>query len=822
MSELRSQIRLAVRRLRRAPVFTTIAVITLAVGIGANAAIFSVVDGVLLRGLPYPNAERLVGVGHLAPNLSSDRLNLSPGDYFTYRAEAHTIQDLGLMEDDEVTITGSGEPERVPAIAVTERTLPLLGAVPLIGRVFGPADDVPGGPLTTVLSYGYWQRRFAGRKDVVGRSLTIDGRAFEVIGVLPESFQILEHRADLYLAAQLDPAHAIMAGFNYPGMARLAPGVTIEQANQELDRILPREVARYPGPVSLDQFHQAGFRSAVRPLKDDVVGDVGPMLWVLLGTVGIVLLLACANVANLFMVQAEGRQREMAVRTALGASRGRIVGGFVTESLVLGLIAGTVGVGLAYGGLRLLLTLGPDLPRLGAIGIDGPVLGFTAAVSLLAGLLFGLMPALRYGRPNLIAGLKEGGRGSSGGRERHRIRNGLVVVQVALALVLLIGSGLMVRSVLALRHVDPGVRRPDEVLTFRVDVPSAEVAQSGDVAELERTLLARLEQIPGVTSAGGSSKLALDGGTGSNSPILVEDQEAAQEKLPPLMRFVFSSPGYLETLGTPLLAGRMLTWDDVSQRAKVVVVSERVARQYWGDPTAAIGRRIRDFIGATPVWYQVVGVVADVRDAGVSQPAPPLIYWPMALAHFWDESLFVPRGFNVVVRASRERVPSLLPEIRSAVWSVNRDLAIARVTTLGALVRHSMARASFAMVMLAIAALVALILGLVGIYGVISYIVAQRTREIGVRIALGARPGEVRGMVVRQAAVVAAIGLAVGLVAAFVLSRLMASLLYGVRPFDPLTYGGVAAIIAGVVLLASYLPARRAAGIDPVTALRAE
>ena len=821
MLELWSHVRVALRRLRRAPAFTAIAVFTLAVGIGANTAIFSVVGGVLFRPLPYPDADRLMSVGHVAPAMLSDRMSLSTGDYFTYRSDAHTIEDLGLIEDDQVTITGLGDPERLPAIGVTDRTFPVLGAVPVLGRLFGPADDAPGAALTAVLSYGYWQRQFGGRPDVVGTSLTMDGRAFQVIGVLAEGFQILERRADVYFALRLDPARAQLAGYNFPAIARLGPGATIEDANRELDRLLPLEASRYPGPVTLEQVQQSGFRAAVRPLKDDVVGEVASMLWVLLGTVGIVLLMACANVANLFMVQAEGRQREVAVRTALGASRRRIVAGFVTESVMLGLAAGVVGVGLAYGGLRVLVALGPDLPRLSAVGIGPLALAFTALVSVAAGLLFGLVPAARYGRPDPIVGLKEGGRGSSGGRDRHRIRNGLVVVQVALALVLLIGSGLMVRSVQALRRVDPGVRRPDEILTFRFDVPSGVVAAAADVVTLERAILDRLREIPGVVAAGGSSKLALDGTSGANSPIVVEGREPAQGTLPPLSRFVFTSPGYLETLGTPLLAGRLLTWDDVAERAKVVVVSERVARQTWGEPAAAIGRRIRDFIGA-PVWYEVVGVVGDVRDTGVSLPVAPLVYWPLAVAHFWEEDLLVPRSFNVAVRAPAGRVASLLPEVRSAVWAVNRDLAVARVTTMSALVRHSMARASFAMVMLGIAALVALVLGLVGIYGVISYIVAQRTREIGVRIALGARPGLVRGMVVRQAGAVAAVGIAIGLLTALALSRLMASLLFGVRPFDPLTYGGVAAVIAGVVLLASYLPARRAAGIDPVTALRAE
>jgi putative ABC transport system permease protein len=822
MSELTSQIRLVVRRLRRAPSFSAIAVLTLALGIGANTAIFSIVDGVLVKPLPYPDPEQLVGVWHAAPGFTSERMRLSLGAYFTYRPESRLLDDLGLVVDDQVTIMGEGaEPERVAAVSVTDGTLPLLGAAPVSGRLFSRADDTPGAPLTAILSHGYWQRRFGGRADALGQTLVVDGRPREIVGVLARGFQILQFPADVYLPAQFDPAHAFMGDFSYLGIGRLRPGVTISQLDQEIDRLIPVAVERFPGGVTLAQISSLGFRAAVAPLKAEVVGDVGLLLWVLLGTVGIVLLLACSNVANLFMVQAEGRQREVAVRTALGASRGRIVGGFVVESLVLGGLGGIAAVGLAFAGLRVLLALGPDLPRAESIGIDGRVLAFTALVSLLAALLFGLAPALRFGRPDLIAGLKEGGRGSSGGRERHRVRNGLIVVQVALALVLLVGAGLMLRSVRSLRHVDPGFARPEEVVTFRIDIPAAEIGDPAGVAATERAILDRLRQLPGVTAMGAASTIAMTEVMGNGNPIVVEGRPVDPGVIPPIRRYVFTAPGYWETLLIPLVAGRTLTWNDVETRAPVVVVSENLAREEWGDPANALGKRIRDFLGS-PRWAEVVGVVADVRELGVTQPAPTTVYWPLAISQFWDQSLFVPRAIDLAVRVPASQVRAIVPQIRNAVWEVNRHLALAGIRTLDDLLARSMARASFAMVMLAIAAAVALGLGLVGIYGVISYIVTQRTREIGVRIALGARPADVRRMVVRQASQVAGIGLGAGLLGALALSRLMGSLLYGVRPFDPLTYFSVAAIIAGVVLLASYLPARRAAGIDPVTALRAE
>lgn len=820
MDELARQIRVAVRKLARAPLFTAIAGFTLAVGIGANAAIFSVVDAVLLRPLPYERPEELVSLWHEAPGLAVAQTELSQATYFTYRAESRTLRDVGVWDDFQASVTGLGEPERVDAMLVTDGTLPLLGATTAVGRLFGPADDVPGAPPIAMLGYAYWQRRLGGDPGVVGRTIQVNGRPYEIAGVTARGFRILDHDPSIYLPARFDPANAQFGNFSYRGIARMRPGVTPDEVRAELARLVPVALEQHPGPITQAQLDQAGFTPVVRPLKEDLVGDVSAMLWVLLGTVGLVLLLACANVANLFLVQAEMRQREVAVRTALGAGRGRLVGGFLIESLVLSALGGVAGLALAWGGLRLLVALGPErLPRLAEIGVDGRVLGFTLLVSAAAALLFGLFPALRYGRTDLHAVIKEGGRGAGPGRERHAARNALVVVQVALALVLLIGSGLMVRTVRALRDVDPGFADPDRVLAFTVSVPEAEMPDPARVAQFEQDLVGRLRALPGVEAAGAISVLTMTDELSNSNPIVVEGRPVDPARLPPVRSFRFVAPGYHEALRVRLLAGRMLTWADVESRALVVVVNEELARQEFGEPAAAVGQRVRDYLDQD--WYEIVGVTASVRYAGVSHPAPAVLYWPIVVESLWELDLFVPRTLDYVLR-TRGEPTALLPQVRQALAELNPSLPVARVRILQEVLDGSLARAAFAMVMLSIAAAVALALGLVGIYGVISYIVSQRTREIGVRIALGARPADVRGMVVRQAAGVVAIGLGAGLAAAAGLTRLMGGLLFGVRPLDLLTYATVTLAIAGVALLASWLPARRAARVDPVTALRAE
>ncbi|HLM98078.1 MAG TPA: ABC transporter permease [Bryobacteraceae bacterium] len=811
-----------VRRLMRSPMFTAITLITLAVGIGANTAIFSVLNGVLLKPLPYPNPDQLVGVWETAPGLGWTDANASPSTYFTFREENRTFQDTGIWRTDSVSVTGTGEPELVESLMVTDGTLPILGIQPIRGRWFSQKDDLPGSPGTVMLTYGYWQRKFGGDSSVLGRRIIIDGEAREVVGVMPQRFRFMNRNVTLIMPLQLDRGKTFVGNFSYLGIARLKPGVTVAQANADVARMLPMMSRKFPMPpgLSLKMFEQARLGPNLRLLKKDVVGDIGNVLWVLMGTIGAVLLIACANVANLLLVRAEGRQHELAIRSALGAGKMRIARELLLESVSLGLLGGVLGVGLAYAALRLLVAMGPSqLPRLDEISIDPIALLFTLAISLIAGILFGLIPVFKYAGPRLESALRQGGRTSSDGRERHRARSVLVVVQVSLALVLLISSGLMIRTVRALNQVQPGFTEPDQVLTLHVSIPEGAVAKPDQVVRTYNDMLEKVAAVPGVTSVSLTNSVTMDGNN-SNDPIFAADKVYADEKIPPLRRYKFVSPGSFKTMGSPLLAGRDLTWADIYEHRPVVLVSESLARELWQTPTAALGKQVRE--NPKGVWREVIGVVGNERDNGVSEKAPTIAYWPMIVKNFWDQDLRVQRNQAFAIRSSRTGTAGLLKEVRLAIWSVNPNLPIADVRTLREIYDGSMARTSFTLVMLTIAAGMALLLGIVGIYGVISYSVSQRTREIGIRIALGAPQQNVRQMFVRQGLLLTGIGVACGVAAAVALTRLMTALLFEVSPLDPATYCAVCAVLIAAAVLASYIPARRATNIDPSDALRVE
>ena len=823
MDSLVQHFKYTVRKLLRAPLFTSVAVATLAVGIGSIAAIFSVVNGVLLKPLPYASPDELVGIWHTAPGLGFREVNQTPALHFTYVDEGTAFEAVGAWDNSTVSITGDAEPEQVPAMYVTYQTLPLLGVQGIMGRLFTLEDDSPGTPETVVLSNAYWVRSFGEDHDVIGRTMTINGHSVEVIGVLPP-MRFLHSDPDVYLPFRWDRSEVLFGNFSYQAVGRLAPGATVEQANTDVGRMIPMGVEKFPGAFNLRMLEEARFGPLVRPLKHDVVGDVGSVLWVLLGTVAIVLLIACANVANLFIVRAEGRQREMAVRTAMGAARGQIVGQLLTESVLLGVVGGMAGLALAYGGLQLLVALGPEsLPRLDEIGIDPLVLGITAAISVVASVLVGLFPAFKYGSPKLVASLKEGGRGGSAGKQQHLARNSLVVVQMALALVLLAGSGLMVRSFQALRSVDPGFEAPEEVLTFRVTVPAAEIRDPVQVAEAYQEMLQRVQVIPGVTAASFASSVTMDG-YDSNDAVEVEGFLVEGDQIPPIRRFKWVGEGYFETMGNPVIAGRALTFADARDQLEVAMVTADLALEYWDTPAQAVGKRIRLFGGdlGTGEWREIVGVVGDEYDDGVNEEPVATVYWPQVVSDFYGEEVLTQRSMAFAVRSRTGDPMALLSRAREAVWAVNPSLPLARVRTLAEYVDRSMARTSFTLVMLGIAAAVALFLGSVGIYGVISYVVSQRTREIGVRMAIGAEAGDVSRMVLKQALMLAVGGVVIGLVGAIGLTRLMSSLLFGVSPMDPVTFGSVALCLSAVAVFASYLPARRAAKVDPVVALRFE
>ncbi|HWW18745.1 MAG TPA: ABC transporter permease [Candidatus Saccharimonadales bacterium] len=823
MSSFKDQLRQVLRRLRRAPMFTVITLITLAAGVGANTVVFSVLEGVLLKPLPYPHSEELVGVWHKAPGINIPELNMSPSNYFVYREQGRSFQDIGMYQSDSVSVTGVGEPEQVPSLNVTAATLPILGVQPMLGRHFRSEDDAPGAPQTMLLTYGYWQRKFGGNASAVGQTLVVDGKTRQIIGVLPKGFHFLDQEDPALITPfQFDRNKVHLGNFSYEALARLKAGMTLERANADVARMLPIVMNTFPAPpgFSLKLFEDAKIAPYVRPLKQDVVGDVGGVLWVLMGSIGMVLLIACANVANLLLVRMEGRKQELALRSALGASWGRIAGELLLESVILGLVGSVVGLGLAYGALRILVAMAPaGLPRISEVGINGPVLLFTLIVALLASLLFGCVPILKYAGSRLTTGIREGGRGLSQSKEQHRARNTLVVVQVALALVLLICSGLMIRTFRALTKVNPGFADAAELQTFRISIPETHVKEGVQVIRKEEEILHKLEAIPGVSSVSIGTRLPMDG-FGWHDPILVQGRTYAEGEFPPLRLFKFVSPGFLKTLGTPLIAGREITWTDTYNKIPVAMISENLAREYWQEPTGALGKRIQ--VSTKDDWREIVGVVGDVHDDGVNAKPPTSVYWPLLQARFESDDASVRRDVAFVVRTPRAGSEAFLKDVREAVWSADANLPLANVHTVDYFYKRSMARTAFTLIMLGVAGSMALLLGVVGIYGVIAYSVSQRTREIGIRMALGAQQPTVTGMFVRHGLMLTGVGVACGLVAAVLLMRLMSSLLFNVNPVDPVTYGAVSIGLVATAWLASYLPSRRAATVDPVEALRAE
>ena len=819
------QLRQVLRRLGRAPLFTLITLITLAAGVGANTVIFSVLEGVLLKPLPYPHSERLIGVWHQAPGINIANLNMAPSMYFIDREQNTTFRDIGAYTGDSFSVTGVGEPEQVDGLDVTDGTLPLLGMVPTVGRLFTREDDSPGTPETVLISYGYWHRKFGGDPTVIGRSITADGKPRQIIGVLPRGFHFLDEKDAAIIAPfKWDRSKMKLGNFSYRALARLKPGVTMEQASADVARMLPIAIRSFPAPegFSIKLFEQAQIGPNLRPLKQDVVGDVGNVLWVLMGSIVGVLLIACANVANLMLVRVEGRRQELAVRTALGAGWRRIAGELLFESVILGLLGSLLGLALAYGALRILVALAPTgIPRVHEIGIDVPVLLFTLAIALFSSVLFGSIPIFKYSGTRLNTGLREGGRALSASRGQHRARNILVVVQVALALVLLICSGLMIRTFRALTHVPPGFTGPDAVQSFRFYVPETDIpdTERERLVRMEEGILDKLRAIPGVSSASFSSAIPMDGNN-SMDPIFAQDRAYAEGELPPLRRFKWISPGFFATLGTPLIAGRDITWTDTYQKIPVAIVSENFAREYWQDANSALGKRIR--VASVDDWREIIGVVADVHDDGVSEKAPASVYWPIMMDRFEGQKEMLRRGVAFAIRSPRAGSESFLKEVRQTVWSVDSNVPLAEVHTLGYFYTQSMARTSFTLVMLGVAGGMALLLGIVGIYGVIAYSVSQRTREIGIRMALGAQRQALIAMFVRHGLLLTGIGIACGLAGAFAVMRLMSSLLFNVSPVDPITYAAVTVGVVATAYVACYLPSRRAATVDPVDALRAE
>ncbi len=804
---------LVIRRLSQSPMFTLAIVTVLALGIGANTAIFSVIHGVLLKPLPFAAPERLIAVWQTAPGVNIKDLNASIADYVTYREDSRTFADVAIWNGRSVAVTGFDQPERVDGIGATFRLLPMLGVEPVLGRGLTEQDSQSGSPEVVLLSYGYWQRRFGGDPKAIGKRIMADSTSREIVGVLPKGFWFLDIGHDMVLPIRYNRAEVRLASYNFQAIARLRDGVSLDQAGADVARMIAIELGKFPPPkgMSIEMMRSAGLGPNLRPLRKDFIGDIGGTLWVIMATIGIVLFIACANVANLMLVRTEGRAQELAVRAALGAGRGRIARDLLLESLLLALLGGAAGLGVAVAALNLVLKRSPvKLPRFEQISLDFTALLFALAVSILAGLIFGAVPVLRQGRAGLSMALRSGGRNASSGRERNLTRNALTVLQVALALVLLVGAGLMIRTFQSMRRVQPGFREAESLQTLRISIPRDAAPKDPEMRQMYNRLAERLGAIPGVTAVGVSNGPPMTN-VRSQDPIVARDHTYADNAIPPLRRFMTAGPDAFRSLGTPLAAGREYTWADVHEERKVVLIAENFAKEYWGSAQAAVGKQIRS--NPNDAWSEIVGVVTDVRHDGVDKPAPSVVYWPL-------------RGqggsMSYAVRSPRAGNEAFTNEIRQVVAAAAPSAPVTDMRTMKEIYDKSMARTAFTLTLLGISGGMALLLASVGIYAVISYSVAQRTREIGIRLALGARQGGLKLMFVRHGLLWCGLGAVTGLVAAAALSRLMSALLFEVKAVDPLTYVAVALALLAVAALASYLPARRVTRVDPMTALRSE
>ena len=819
------QLKQVFRRLSRAPLFAAVILITVAIGVGANTVIFSVVEGVLLKPLPYKEPDRLIGVWYKAPAINIPKINMAEYLYFTDREQSKTLEDIGLYGFLSFHITGGAQPEQVQGLEVTDGTLPILGIRPAMGRLFTKRDDSPNTPQTVILTHAFWQRHFGGDASVVGQTLKLDGAMHEIIGILPAEFVFMDRSdVDVIVPGQIDRSKTTLGGFSANGLARLKPGVTLQEASADLTRLVPIATHSFPPPsgFGLKIFEEANFTPSLQPLKIDVIGDIGNVLWVLMGSIVIVLLVACANVANLLLVRMEGRRQELAIRAALGADRKNMVMGLLLESLVLGCVGSVIGLGLAYSGLQMIITAAPTgLPRLHEIGIDIPVLLFTAGLAVFVSLVIGMIPVVKYSGIKATTGLREGGRGLSQSRERHRARKTLVVVQVALALVLLICSGLMIRTFRALTRISPGFSDPTTIASFDIFIPTSQVPDTSriDVLRMQQAILNQLAAVPGVSSVAIASTLPMIQDRPWD-PVYASDHSYKEGDLPPLSMEKFISPGFFKTMGIPLIAGRDMTWQEELEKRPIAMVSENLARKYWGSSAAAIGKQVR--VGATDPWHEVIGVVGDVYDNGVNQDPPTSVYWGLFQDNWVTQKELVRRYVHYVIRTPRAGSGSFFSDSERAVWSVNHDLPLAYNKTIGELYTKSMARTSFTLVLLSVAGAMTLLLGIIGLYGVIAYAISQHTREIGIRMALGAQRRALTRMYLREGLLLTVIGVIGGVAVALTTMHLMSSLLYHVSPVDPWTYFVATVSILIVACIATYVPSRKAAVVDPMHALRAE
>ena len=816
---LSSQLRLFFRRVLASPGFTLLSLLTLAIGVGANVAIFAIVNAVLLRPLPVPDSERLVILRHAAPGLAQlDELPMSDALHFLYADESRTLESVAAYRDEQVSFTGPQNPQRVEASSVTASFFEVLRTPPRLGRSFTPEEDRPGAAPVIVLSDGLWRSRFGAEPGVVGRVVDLDGESVEVVGVMPPGFSFSQQEIDLWRPLRLDRENVQLGAFGINGVARIAAGSTLGQVRAELEAMLSNLVEIFPDEGAAPIMANAGFRPLIDRAREVVVGDVEATLWILLGAVGFLLLIACANVANLFLVRSEARHGEVAIRAALGESRGRLAGSVLFESLGFGVAGGLLALPLAELAVRLLLRFGPrELPRLDEISIDTSVLLFGIAVSVVAGLLFGLLPALRAGAVTAAGHMTAGARGATVGRERQLARRGLVVVQVALALILLVGSGLAVRSFQRLAAVDPGFD-PGDVLAFGLALPERDYESPAARLAFHRQIVDSLRALPGAVDASAASTVPL-GGAVSGSGHSIEGRPLADDEVPPVFMVKRVAPGYFDALRIGLVEGRVFDRLDGEREAPVVIVSRSLARTHWPGESA-LGKGMR--VGGPPdedgeEWSRVVGVVDDVHEINLHEDPPEMAYYPLPGVTRGES---VPAAMRYVVRGPN--AAALSGAVREAVRGLDPTLPIAGIETLETLVGRARGTRAFVMTLLAVSAGLALLLGSVGLYGVVSYMVVQRRREIAIRMAVGAQVTDVRRLVLTEAGALAVLGAGLGIAAAVALTRRLQALLFETSPLDPLVFVAVSTLLVGVCLLASWLPARRAARVDPLTALRAE
>jgi putative ABC transport system permease protein len=795
----------AVRRLLKAPGFTLVAVVTLALGIGANSAIFSVVNGVLLKPLPYPEPDRLVGVYHTT---DGQRAVMSGPNFTDVSRAATSFESAAAISTGRMILTGEGEPTRLAIAEVSASLFSVLRVRPALGRAFNADENTPGRNNLVILSHGLWQQRFGSDPSVIGRRITLDGVSKEVVGVMPAGFSYPSGR-DAWLPVDYDEGFVTKqrGAWYLSVVARLKPGVTPQQSAAEVEAIGRNLARQYPDA-------NAEIGMTTYPLLEAMVGNIRPSVMILLGAVGFVLLIACTNDANMLLSRAATRETEMAVRTALGAGRARLVRQLLTESVLLSLVGAGFGLLLAVWGVELLTNLKPQgIPRLDNVRIDGVVILFTIAVGVVTGVLFGLVPAFAATR-GVSATLKESGRGAVTSRSAGRVRGALVVTELALAVMLLVGAGLLMRSFIKLQAVDPGFK-VDPALTFDLTLPDARYKEMEQQIAFYDQLLPRLRGLPGVQAASAVMGLPLAG-----LDFIISFEVAGRPPVPPAqqpsMQVRVATPEYFSTLGIPLKRGRMFTEDDRLPSPKVVLITEAAAKQYFPNEDP-IGRTIKLGWGRGPgkprAGGEVVGIVGDIKAEGLDEPNPPQIYMPLRQ---W------PVSFMTVVLKTSVPPTSLTEAARAQVAAIDPNLPLSNIGTLDAIVAKSISQQRFYMTLLSVFAAVALVLAAIGIFGVLSYAVSQRTREIGIRMALGAQERTVIGLVVRQAMALVAAGVVAGTLLALYLSQTMTKMLFSVRPTDPATFVSVAAVLAGVALLASYLPARRATRVDPIVALRSE